>query len=35
MTAQNLGESVKAVLRGNFRAIQAYLTNQEKHEIKT
>lgn len=35
MGAQNLGESVKAVLKGNFRAIQANLKNQEKHEIKT
>jgi len=29
-TTQNLWNSVKAVLRGRFRAIQAYLKKQEK-----
>ena len=29
-TAQNLWDSVKAVLRGRFIAIQAYLKKQEK-----
>ena len=33
MTTQNLWDSVKAVLRGRFRAIQAYLKKQEKHQI--
>ena len=32
-TTQNLWESVKAVLRGRFIAIQAYLKKQEKHQI--
>ena len=32
-TTQNLWESVKAVLRGRFIAIQAYLKEQEKHHI--
>ena len=29
---QNLWDSVKAVLRGRFRAIQAYLKKQEKNQ---
>ena len=33
MTTQNLWESVKAVLRGRFIAIQTYLNQQEKHQI--
>ena len=32
MTTQNLWDSVKAVLRGRFKAIQAYLKKQEKHQ---
>ena len=32
-TSQNLWDSVKAVLRGRFRAIQAYLKKQEKSQI--
>ena len=32
-TTQNLWDSVKAVLRGRFIAIQAYLKKQEKYEI--
>ena len=32
-TAQNQWDSVKAVLRGMFIAIQAYLTKQEEHQI--
>ena len=32
-TTQNLWESVKAVLRGRFIAIQAYLKKQEKDQI--
>ena len=32
-TTQNLWDSVKAVLRGRFIAIQAYLKNQEKSQI--
>ena len=31
---QNLWDSVKAVLRGRFRAIQAYLKKQEKKSNK-
>ena len=31
MTTQNLWDSAKAVLRGRFVAIQAYLKKQEKH----
>ena len=31
---QNLWDSVKAVLRGRFVAIQAYLKKQEKHQCK-
>ena len=34
-TTQNLWDSVKAVLRGRFIAIQAYLKKQEKHQITT
>ena len=30
---QNLWDTVKAVLRGRFIAIQAYLKKQEKHRI--
>ena len=32
-TTQNLLDSVKAVLRGKFIAIQAYLKKQEKNQI--
>ena len=32
-TTQNLWDSVKAVLRGRFIAIQAYLKKQEKNQI--
>jgi len=32
-TSQNLWNSVKSVQRGRFIAIQAYLKNQEKHQI--
>ena len=32
-TTQNLRDSVKAVLRGRFIAIQAYLKKQEKSQI--
>ena len=32
-TTQNLWDSVKAVLRGSFIAIQAYLKKQEKNKI--
>ena len=32
-TTQNLGDSVKAVLRGSFIAIQAYNKKQEKNQI--
>ena len=32
-TTQNLRDSVKAVLRGRFIAIQAYLNKQEKSQI--
>ena len=32
-TAQNLWDSVKALLRGRFIAIQAYLKKQEKNQI--
>ena len=32
-TAQNLWDTVKAVLRGRFIAIQAYLKKQEKNQI--
>ena len=33
MTTQNLWDSVKAVLRGRFIAIQAYLRKQERNQI--
>ena len=33
MTTQNLQDTAKAVLRGNFIAIQSYLKKQEKHWI--
>ena len=32
-TTQNLWDSVKAVLRGRFIVIQAYLKKQEKNKI--
>ena len=32
-TTQNLWDSVKAVLRGRFLALQAYLKKQEKNQI--
>ena len=32
-TTQNLRDSVKAVLRGRFIALQAYLKKQEKNQI--
>ena len=32
-TTQNLWDTVKAVLRGNFIAIQVYLRKQEKSQI--
>ena len=32
-TTQNLWDTVKAVIRGRFRAIQAYLKKQEKSQI--
>ena len=34
-TTQNLWDTVKAVLRGRFIAVQAYLNEQEKNQIKT
>ena len=34
-TTQNLRDSVKAVLRGRFIAIQAYLKKQEKNQINS
>ena len=33
MTTPNLWDTVKAVLRGRFIAIQAYLKKQEKNQI--
>ena len=33
MTTKNLWDSVRAVLRGRFIATQAYLKNQERHQI--
>ena len=33
MTTQNLWDSVKAVLRGRFIALQAYLKKQEKNQM--
>ena len=32
-TTENLWDSVKAVLRGKFKAIQTYLKKQEKNKI--
>ena len=32
-TTQNLWDTIKSVLRGKFRAIQAYLKKQEKTQI--
>ena len=32
-TPKNLWDSLKAVLRGKFVAIQSYLRKQEKHQI--
>ena len=32
MTAQNLWDAAKTVLRGKFIAIQSYLEKQEKHQ---
>ena len=32
-TTQNLWDTIKAVLRGKFIAIQAYLKKQEKNQI--
>ena len=32
-TTQNLWDSLKAVLRGRFIAIQAYLRKQEKNQV--
>ena len=32
-TTQNLWHTIKAVLRGKFKAIQAYLKKQEKSQI--
>ena len=32
-TTQNLWDTVKAVLRGRFKALQAYLKKQEKSRI--
>ena len=33
MTTQNLWDSIKAMLRGRFAAIQAYFRKQEKNQI--
>ena len=33
-TTQNLWDTVKAVLRGRFRAIQAYHKKQTKKKVK-
>ena len=32
-TTQNLWDTVKAVIRGSFIAVQAYLKKQEKNQI--
>ena len=32
-TTQNLWDTIKAVLRGKFKALQAYLKKQEKIQI--
>ena len=34
MTTQNLWDAAKAVLRGKFIAIKAYLKKQEKHQVQ-
>ena len=34
-TTPNLWDSIKAVLRGRFIAVQAYLKKQEKNKINT
>ena len=34
MTTQNLWDAARAVLRGNFTAIQSHLKKQEKYRIK-
>ena len=34
-TTQNLWDTVKAVLRGKFIAIQAYFKKQRKNQIKS
>ena len=34
-TTQNLWDAVKAVLKGRFIAIQAYLKKQEKNQINS
>ena len=34
-TAQNLWDAAKAVIRGDFIAIQSYLKKQEKSQINT
>ena len=34
-TTQNLWDAAKAVLRGEFIAIQSYHKKQEKHKIET
>ena len=33
MTTQNLWDAAKAVLRGNFIAVQSYLKKQKKHRL--
>ena len=33
MTTENLWDAAKAVVRGNFTAIQTYLKKQEEHQI--
>ena len=34
MTAQNLWDAAKAVLKGKFTAVQSYLKKQEKSQMK-